>query len=165
VTSFRIEKLTKAHRLDGFDCGKEALNHFLVQFAWQNQQANAAQTYLGLADDDIIGFYSLVVGEVTYDNAPERLKKGLARHSVPLMLLARMGVHVAWQGRGVGKGLLRDAMLRTMQAADLAGIRTFAVHAKDEETREFYERFDFIPSPTDPMHLFLLIKDLRRIAE
>ena len=67
------------------------------------------------------------------------------------------------KGRGIGKSLLRDAMLRTLQAADIAGIRALAVHAKDEAARDFYEKFDFIPSPTDPLHLFVLLKDVRRI--
>ena len=80
------------------------------------------------------------------------------------MLLARLAVSSAWQGRGVGAALLKDAMLRTMQAADIAGIRAFAAHAKDAEARRFYEHFGFIESPTDPLHLFLLVKDLRRIA-
>jgi len=171
VTTFRIEKLARTHVLDGFDCGNEALNRFLLRFAFQNQQASASQTYLGLADDRhgsllltrLAGFYTLVVGEVTMEDAPERVKKGLARHPVPLMLLARMGVSVEFQGQGVGKGLLKDAMLRTLAAADIVGIRAFAVHAKDDKARAFYEHFDFIPSPTDPLHLFVLIKDLRHL--
>jgi GNAT superfamily N-acetyltransferase len=80
------------------------------------------------------------------------------------MLLARLAVSTAWQGRGLGAGLLKDAMRRTLQAADIAGIRAFAVHAKDEPARRFYEHFGFAPSPTDPLHLFLLIKDIRRVA-
>jgi GNAT superfamily N-acetyltransferase len=80
------------------------------------------------------------------------------------MLLARLAVDQRWQGQGVGKSLLRDAMLRTSQAAEIAGIRAFAVHAKDEEARRFYEHFDFVPSPTDPVHLFILLKDVRRLV-
>jgi GNAT superfamily N-acetyltransferase len=81
---------------------------------------------------------------------------------VPIILLARLATDRHWQGQGVGKALLRDGMQRTLQAADIAGIRAFVVHAKDEEARRFYEHFDFIPSPTDPMHLFVLLKDVRR---
>jgi GNAT superfamily N-acetyltransferase len=99
---------------------------------------------------------------VRYEDAPDRLSKGLARHPLPLMLLARLGVHRDWQGRGIGAGLLKDAMRRTVQAADIAGIRAMAVHAKDEAARSFYQRFDFMDSPTDAMHLFVLVKDLRR---
>lgn len=163
MTSFRIEKLTRRHAVDQFDCGEDALNRFLIRFALSNQQANASQTYLGLADDAVIGFYTLVVGEVAFNDAPERLTKGLARHPVPIMLLARLAVSIDWQGKGVGAGLLRDATLRTLQAADIAGIRALAVHAKDDAARSFYRRFDFVESPTDPLHLFALIKDLRSL--
>ena len=163
MTAFRIEKLTRHHAVDSFDCGEDALNRFLFRFALPNQQANASQTYVGLADGAVIGFYTLAVGEVAYVDAPERLTKGLARHPVPIMLLARLAVQVGWQGKGVGAGLLRDAVLRTLQAADIAGIRALAVHAKDEAAQAFYRRFDFQESPTDPLHLFALIKDLRSL--
>ncbi|MFI5308310.1 MAG: GNAT family N-acetyltransferase [Polyangiales bacterium] len=164
MTDFRIEKLARHHALDAFDCGQEALNRFLVRFALSNQLANASQTYVGLADETVIGFYTLVVGEVAFEDAASRLIKGLARHPVPIMLLARMAVSAQWQGRGVGAGLLKDAMLRTLQAADIAGIRAFVVHAKDDSASAFYRHFDFEPSPTDPLHLFVLVKDLRRAA-
>jgi GNAT superfamily N-acetyltransferase len=160
----RIEKLGPEHSLDGFDCGREELNRFLTRFALVNQQAGAAQTYVAVSGESVVGYYSLAVGEVACGDAPDRLRKGLARHPVPIMLLARLAVTTAWQGHGLGAGLLKDAMRRTLQAADIAGIRAFAVHAMDETARRFYEHFGFIPSPTDPLHLFLLIKDIRRIA-
>jgi len=160
----RVEKLRADHPIEGFDCGKEELNRYLLRYAWQNQQAGAAQTYIGLAGDAIIGYYTLAVGHVVREEAPERLTKGLARHPVPIMLLARLALDHRWQGKGIGKALLKDAMLRTLQAADIAGIRAFAVHAKDEEARRFYLKFDFVPSPTDRMHLFVLLKDVRRIV-
>ena len=163
MTQFRVEKLGRHHAVDPFDCGEEPLNRFLIRFALANQQANASQTYVGLADAAVIGFYTLAVGEVRYDEAPARLTKGMARHPVPLMLLARLAVRKDWQGKGAGAGLLRDAVLRTLQAADIAGIRALAVHAKNDKARSFYQRFDFVQSPTDPLHLFALIKDLRRL--
>jgi len=103
----------------------------------------------------------LTVGQVACGDAPERPKKGLPRHPVPIMLLARVAVDKNWQGRGIGAGLLKDAMLRTIQAADIAGIRALVVHAKDEKAKTFYERFDFTPSPTDPYHLYVLLKDIK----
>ena len=160
----RVEKLRGEHPLGTFDCGSEPLNRYLVRYALQNQHAGAAQTYVGLVGKSVIGFYTLAVGQVSREEAPERLIKGLARHPVPVMLLARLAVDRRWHGRGVGKALLKDAMLRTLQAADIAGIRALAVHAKDEQARSFYERFDFVPSLTDPMHLFVLLKDIRRVA-
>lgn len=159
-----IEKLRRDHPIDRFDCGQDDLNRFLLRFALANQQAGASQSYVGIIDGAVIGFYTLVVGEVAYDGAPERLTRGLARHPVPVMLLARLAVDRGWQGRGVGAGLLKDAMLRTIQAADIAGIRAFAVHAKNEAARDFYAHFGFVPAPTDPFHLFLLVKDIKRLA-
>lgn len=161
--SLRIEKLQRTHKVDIFDCGEDALNRFLTRFAFPNQQAGASQTYIGLSGDAVIGFYTLIVGQVFYEDAPERLTKGLAHHPVPIMLLARLAVSVTWQGKGIGKGLLKDAMRRTLQAADIAGIRAFGVHAKDETARSYYAQFGFVASPTDPFHLFVLMKDLRRI--
>ena len=163
TAGFRIEKLRRDHPVDGFSCGREELDRFLLRHALTNQQANASQTYLGLHEAAIVGFYSLVVGEVAYGDAPERLTKGLARHPVPIMLLARLAVSQDWQGRGLGAGLLKDAMRRTLQAAEIGGIRAFAVHAKDAPARRFYEHFNFVASPTDPLHLFLLLKDIRAL--
>lgn len=163
--NLRIEKLRRGHALEGFDCGSEALNLFLIRYALQNQQASASQTYVALADAELAGYYTLVVGQVEYDGAPERLKKGLARHPVPVMLLARLAIAKHWQGKGLGSGLLKDAMLRTLQAADIAGIRAFAVHAKDDEAKAFYERFNFVASPSDPYHLFRLLKDIRALLK
>lgn len=157
----RVEKLQRHHTVEGFDCGQEALNRYLVRYALQNQQAGAAQTYVALSDECVVGFYTLVVGQVDSIDAPERLTKELARHPVPIMLLARLATALAWHGKGIGSGLLKDAMLRTLQAADIAGIRAFAVHAKDDPARAFYERFDLIASPSDPYHLFILLKDVR----
>jgi GNAT superfamily N-acetyltransferase len=162
--TLRIEKLRRAHAIDVFDCGREELNRFLIRFAFPNQQAGASQSYIGLSGDEVIGFYTLVVGQVSYADAPERLTKGLARHPVPLMLLARLAVSSAWQGRGVGVGLLKDAMRRILIAADMAGIRAFGVHAKDDGARTYYERFGFIASPSDSFHLFVLVRDLKRIT-
>lgn len=157
----RIEKLQRDFAVEGFDCGKDALNRFLIRHALQSQQAGASQTYCAIADEEIAGYYTLVVGQVEYEGAPERLRKGLAHHPVPIMLLARLAIAIPWQGKGLGAGLLKDGMARTLQAADIAGIRAFAVHAMDDEAKAFYERFDFLPSPSDPYHLFRLLKDIR----
>jgi GNAT superfamily N-acetyltransferase len=160
-----IEKLQRTHNSEPFDCGREALNRYLASFALQSQQANASQTYVALEGVEIVGYYTLVYGQVDYEDAPERLTKGLARHPVPIMLLARLAIATGRQGQGLGKGLLKDAVLRTFQAADIAGLRALTVHAKDDGARSFYERFDFIPSPSDPYHLAILLKDLRSLLE
>ncbi len=158
-----IEKLQRHHAVDAFDCGREDLNRFLRQYALPNQQSGGSQTYVGVVDDTVVGYYALAVGSVEQAIAPERVKKGLAKHAIPIMLLARLAVDLHWQKQGVGAALLKDATLRTLQAADIAGIRALVVHAKDEGAKQFYERFDFLPSPSDPLHLFMLLKDLRTL--
>ena len=161
MSQLRIEKLRRDHPVEAFDSGRDALNRFLTRYALQNQQAGASQTYLALAENDVIGYCTLVVGHVEYNGAPERMKKGLAHRPIPIMLLARLAIASASQGKGLGSGLLKDAMLRTLQAADIAGIRAFVVHAKDDDAKSFYEHFGFVASPSDPYHLFRLIKDIR----
>lgn len=160
----RIEKLQPHHAVEAFDCGQEALNRFLQKHALQNQRSGGSQTYVGLVNEAVIGYYALAVGSVEQDHAPERVKKGLAKHSIPIMLLARLAVDLNWQKQGIGAALVKDATLRTLQAADIAGIRALAVHAKDDVAKKFYERFDFLPSPTDPLHFFMLLKDVRKIV-
>jgi GNAT superfamily N-acetyltransferase len=159
-----IGKLERGHVVEAFDCGYEALNRYISRFALNNQAAGSAQTYVAMADERVVGFYSLAVGAVAHAEAPVRVVKGLARHPVPVMLLARLAVDSAMKGKGLGAALLHDALARTLQAADIAGIRAVIVHAKDEDARRFYEHFDFDSSPSDPYHLFLLIKDLRKAS-
>jgi GNAT superfamily N-acetyltransferase len=90
--------------------------------------------------------------------------KGIPQHPVPVMILARLAVDLQHQGAGLGKALLKDALLRTAQAADIAGIRALLVHAKDEPARQWYLNWEFEPSPSDPFHLFLLMKDIKAMV-
>ena len=159
-----IRKLERSHLVEDFDCGYEDLNRYISRFALNNQSAGSAQTYVAIAGNTVVGYYSLAVGAVAHTQAPPRMAKGLARHPVPVMLLARLAVDGEIKGQGLGVALLRDALARTLQAADIAGIRAVIVHAKDDAARRFYEHFDFDPSPTDTYHLYLLIKDLRKAA-
>lgn len=159
-----IEKLQRHHAIEPFDCGRDELNRFLTQYALQSQQSGGAQIYVGLVDHTVVGYYALAVGSVEQEQAPERVRKGLAKHSIPIMLLARLAVDRQWQNQGIGAALVKDTVLRTLQAADIAGIRALVVHAKDDTARSFYAHLDFLPSPSDPLHLFLLLKDARRIV-
>lgn len=158
-----VRKLATTDRVDAFDCGQPALNQFLQRYALVNQKANSAQTYVCCLGDTVVGFYSLAVGSVDPQAAPSRVTKGLARHPVPVMILARLAVDKEHQGKGLGKASLKDALLRTAQAADIAGIRCLLVHAKDDAARRWYESWEFEPSPTDPYHLFLMLKDLKSL--
>jgi GNAT superfamily N-acetyltransferase len=159
-----IEKLRREHVHDRFDCGKEDLNRFLKRQAWNNQQAHSTQTYVLARELTVFGYYSLAAGSMGHDQVTERVKKGLARHSIPVILLARLAVDVSRQGKGVGAALLKDALLRTAQAADTIGARALLVHAKDDSAKAFYRHFTFEPSPSDPYHLLLIMKDLLRVV-
>jgi predicted N-acetyltransferase YhbS len=161
----KIEKLRQDHAVGAFDSGNEALNRFLQNIALSSQKSGGSTTYVGLDDQTVIGYYSLTVGSVEHEKAPERLTKGLGHFPVPIMLLARLAVDIHWQKRGVGAGLLKDAMLRTLQAASIGGIRAIVAHAKDNVAKEFYEHFNFIPLPSDPLHLAILLKDVRKIVQ
>lgn len=147
-----------------FDCGDQELNRFLQRHAFQSQQSQGAKTYVTLSDyGKVAGYYTLAYGSVEYEAAPARAKKGLAKHPVPVMVLARLAVAGEFRGLGLGKGLLRDALLRTLQAAGIAGLRAVVVHAKNEEAKSFYEHYGFEAFPSDPLKLFLLLKDLRSL--
>ena len=161
-----VEKLNTNHKVESFDCGSEPLNRFLKSHALGNQKAGGVQTYVVCRHPDlVVGFYSICVGGVEYDHAPQRVAKGLAKHPIPVMLLARLAVDQTEQRHGLGRALLKDSLLRTAQAAEIAGIRALLVHAKDERAKAWYEDFDFEPSPTDPLHLFLLMKDIQAILK
>jgi GNAT superfamily N-acetyltransferase len=137
------------------------LNQFLQRFALVSQQSNSSQTYVCCSEGAVAGFYSLTVGSVEPGTAAPRVTKGVPRHPVPVMILARLAVNLPQQGLGLGKALLKDALLRTAQAADIAGILALLVHAKDDVARGWYLQWEFEPSPSDPLHLFLLMKDLK----
>lgn len=162
--SLHIEKLDRTHAVETFACGQPELDRFLIRHALRAQQANSSQTYVAVSGSEVVGFYTIVAGEVHHANAPERVTKGMPRHPIPLLVLARLAVHSKAQGRGIGAGLLLDALGRTLQVADVIGVRALAVHAKDERAAAFYRHFGFAPSPTDTRHLFMLIKDIRLAA-
>jgi GNAT superfamily N-acetyltransferase len=164
VTSLRIEKLNRTHAVEQFTCGQPDLDRFLVRHALQAQQSNSSRTYVAVEDGEVVGFYTIVAGEVRHADAPTRVVKGMPRHPIPLLVLARLAVHSNRQGRGLGAGLLLDALERTLQVADVIGVRALAVHAKDDRAAAFYQHFGFAPSPTDPRHLFMIIKDIRLAA-
>jgi GNAT superfamily N-acetyltransferase len=160
-----IEQLSPHHQLADFDCGVAALTEWLQRHALVNQAADAAQTYVGIRAQTILGYYALAAGSAEREAAPRRVAKGLARHPVPVVVLARLVVDRHEQGRGIGAALLKDALRRVAAAAGIVGVRALLVHAKDEAARGFYERFDFESSPDEPLRLFLLLKDLRKTLQ
>ncbi len=160
----RIEKLQRTHTIDQFTCGQIDLDRFLTRHALQSQQSNASQSYVGLSRAEVVGFYTLVAGEIEHTKAPDRVVKGMPRHPIPILVLVRLAVHSQWRGKGLGSGLLLDALGRVLQVADSVGVRALAVHAKDDAAAAFYAHFGFLPSPTDARHLFMLVKDIRAVA-
>jgi GNAT superfamily N-acetyltransferase len=113
----------------------------------------------------VAGYYALCTGGVEHINAPERIKRGVARHAIPVMILTRLAVAQVHQGGGLGRALLRDALRRVASVSEEVGVRALLIHAKDQRAKDFYMSFgEFEDSPTDPLHLFLLMKDLRKLA-
>jgi len=155
--------LEKSHDFLEFDCGKEPLNVFLQRHALANQANGSARTFVGLEGDRVIGYYSLAVSSILYDDAPERMAKGLARHPIPIILMARFAVDKNYQGLGVGKGLFKDALKRCLSVSKEAGVRAFMTHAKDEDAKRLYLRFGMLECPTNAMHLYFLMKDVERL--
>jgi GNAT superfamily N-acetyltransferase len=153
--------LEAGHDLSAFDCGAPALDEYLKKYALVNQQNQSARTYVARRGNTVVGYYTLAAGSVSREETPTRIARGLARHPVPVILLARLAVDRGEQGRGLGAGLLKDALLRAVQAAELIGCRAVLVHAKDQAARAFYQRHGFESSPIDEMHLYLLMKDIK----
>src|SRR5207244_6627861 len=148
------------HDVSPFDCGGPALNNYQKKFGLQNQRSQAARTYVATRGECVDGYYTLAAASARREETPARVAKGLAAHPVPVILLARLAVDDQEKGQGLGAGLLRDALLRAVQAADIVGCRAVMVYAKDEAASAFYQRFGFEPSPSDPFRLFLLMKDI-----
>ena len=154
--------LTSKDPVADFDCAVEILNRYLQKHAFQAQQGEGARTYVTFSKDGIIaGYFTLAYGSVEHEKAPERVTKGLARHPIPVMLLARLAVDRRFKGQGLGKELMRDAMLRTLSAAEIAGLRAIVVDAKDSAAKVFYERYGFEPFKDEPMRLALILKEVR----
>jgi GNAT superfamily N-acetyltransferase len=159
----RIAPLRRGHRLEAFSSGAEELDDWLRRFARVADAAGTARTYV-LADEDdrVLGYYALTPGAVSRRDLPQRRAQGMPAHPIGVILLARLAVDRSLQGQGYGRALVADAAVRTLQAGDLVGARAMLVHARDDQAAGFYERLGFVRSPTDPLHLIVLIKDLRR---
>lgn len=155
--------ITKAHDTTVFDCGVQPLNGYLNQYALLNHQNRSSRTYVALRGERIVGYYTLANGSVSRDEVPVRIGQGLGKYPVPVTLLARLAVDISEKGKGLGRGLLKDAVLRSFQASEIVGSRAIVTHAKDVTAKAFYERFQFAPSPLNEFHLYLLMKDVRAI--
>ena len=139
------------------------MNDWLVRHSLQAQTMGSAKTFVVVDDNRVVGYYSFTVGQVDTLDAPERIRKGMARYPVPVVILARLAVSIHYQGCGIGRGLLKDAVRRTLGIAEQAGIRALLAHPLDEDASRFYLRFGFLASPLREKQLLLLLKDARRL--
>jgi GNAT superfamily N-acetyltransferase len=148
---------------DGFRCGVASLDTWLVEHAPGADASGSARSYVVVDEerDRVVGYYALTVASLEREEATGRASRGMPRHPIPAMLLARLAVDESVQGEGLGAMLLADAMQRTLLVPEETGIRLLLVHAVNVEARSFYLHFGFEVSPSDPMNLQLLIKDIR----
>ena len=156
------ENLPAEHDLSGFDSGQPALDDWLRRRALRNEARGASRTYVVRSGEKLAGYYSLAVGAVAHAEAPGRIKRNMP-DPVPVMILGRLAIDQSFQRQGVGVGLLRDAILRTLQAAEIAGIRAILVHAISEAAKLFYEANGFRSSPIDPMTLIITVAEAERM--
>ena len=153
------EKLVADHDLAGFDSGEPALDDWLRRWALTNEGSGSSRTYVVCSEKRVVGYYALAVGAVAHTGAPGRVKRNMP-DPIPVMVLVRLAVDKDFQGRGTGSGLLRDAVLRTVQAAEIAGIRAILVHALSDTAKRFYQRHGFIASPIEPMTVMITVAEL-----
>jgi GNAT superfamily N-acetyltransferase len=156
------EKLTPSHDVSQFDCGELTLNIWLKQRALQNEESGASRTYVVRAGNELAGYYALATGAIAHAQASGRIRRNMP-DPIPVIIIGRLAIASKFQGRGIGTALLRDAVLRTLQAAEIAGIRAILVHAISNEAALFYKKHGFIPSPVDPMTLMITVAEAAKI--
>ena len=160
-----IESISTEHITQDFDCGSDAQTNWLRKHALQAHRTDSSRVRVVTRDGEkrVLGYYALSAGAVERASAPARIAKGMPHHPVPVVILTRLGVDRAAQGRGVGRALLRDALVRVASAADEIAARALLIHCQDEAAKAFYRQFgEFEESISDPLHLFLLMSDLRK---
>jgi GNAT superfamily N-acetyltransferase len=167
VTDFRRpEPISPEHDVAEFDCGSDAQTIWLRDHALQAARADSSRVYVSCVSGTNLvgGYYRLAAGVVARESAPPRITHGLGRYPVPVVILTRLGVDRRHQGQGLGRSLVHDALLQTASVADRVGVRALLIHAATPEAAALYGRVSaaFVESPTDPLHLLLLMKDLRR---
>lgn len=159
------EPIRGKHTVENFRCGEDSLDIWIRKHARQAEASDSAKVFVTTGDGEgVVGFYALAAASVSPGDATDRLIRGQSKHQpVPAILIGRLAVDLDHQGNQVGRSLLQDALLRSAVAADSIGARAVIVHAISDDAVHFYERFGFERSPTDPHHLILLMKDLRKL--
>lgn len=154
------ESLEHSHIIDDFASGEESLDHWLKTRAMQNQHSGASRTFVTCSDNRVMGYYALSTGVITTSHAVGRFRRNMPT-DIPVILLGRLAVDKNAKGMGIGRGLVKDAALRILQASGLVGIRGMVVYALSDDARRFYEHVGFVSSPLDPMMLMITLEDLR----
>ncbi|MFT3882845.1 MAG: GNAT family N-acetyltransferase [Gemmatales bacterium] len=154
-------KIESGHLTASFDSGNALLDRWLNVHALKNEALNASRTYVTLDNNSVIGYYALATGSVLHPVVSRQLKRNMP-DPLPLVVLARLAVDQRFQGFGLGKALLKDAIRRTIQVSDITGVCSLLVHAISEEAVAFYQRYGFVLSPFEPRTLFLRTKDARK---
>jgi predicted N-acetyltransferase YhbS len=154
------EALGDHHSLESFSSGEDSLDNWLKRRARANQASGASRTYVTSEDNRVVGYYALAAGAVATNMVAGRFRRNMP-DPVPVIILARLAVDQAWQGRGVGRGLFRDAAHRVVHASDAIGIRGILVHAISDRARDFYRSLGFDECPGQPMMLVVTVPDLR----
>ena len=155
--------INQHHNLDSFCCGIASLDGWLKNKARRNESIRASRTYVLCNDkDEVIGYYALATGSVAPEQVPRRVKRNMP-NPIPVMVLGRLAVDQHYQGQGLGDALLRDAILRILQAAEIAGIKAIIVHAISEQAKEYYAARSFIASPSNPMTTILPLESLQTL--
>ena len=158
------EPIDPTHDYTGFQFGEAALDAWLKQRALKNQLTGATRSYVTCHHDRVVGYYSLAVGSASRRTATGAVGRNMP-DPVPVMLLARLAVDIEWQERGLGASLLRDVVARTVQAAEIAGIRAMLVHALSEDAKRFYGHLGFQPAQSQPLTLMATLPSLTRAMQ
>ncbi len=152
--------ITATHNVTDFDCGDKALNEWLLRRATKNETTRASRTFVVCNDNNVIGYYSLAVGAVSRKDSSGKVRRNMPE-PIPIMVLARLAVNLNWQNNGIGSGMLKDAIQRTVIVAEQAGIRALLVHALSDNAKQFYVSNGFYVSPTNDMTLMITIDDAK----
>jgi GNAT superfamily N-acetyltransferase len=159
VVDWTIEPFGKAHERSGFSCGQASLDDFIRARVSQYEKRRLGRTFVAVpvGEKRVIGYYTLAAGALAFDHLPAKATRKLPKHPVPAVLLARLAVDRATQGRGLGEELLLDALRRALNLSSKVGIHAVAVTAIDDGAAKFYRKYGFIPLLDDPLHLYLPI--------
>ncbi len=154
------EPINEQHNIHGFNSGEESLDTWLSTKAIKNQKANASRTYVACDNERVIAYYVLASSSVDGSSTTGRFRRNMP-NPVPVVILGRLAIDLAYQHQGIGRALVRDAGLRVIQAAETIGIRGLLVQAISTKAKEFYEKLGFEPSLIDPMILMANLDDLK----